>query len=85
MHEAFIRLVGPADVSWENRRHFFGTAARAIRRILVDHARAKRRMKRGGGASRQPLDEAQPGIEGIDLDIEALDEALAPSPAVSHG
>lgn len=76
VHEAYIRLVGPADITWESRRHFFGSAARAIRRILTDHARSKRRAKRGGGAQRIPVDEAAVVIQGIDLDILALDDAL---------
>jgi RNA polymerase sigma-70 factor, ECF subfamily len=76
VHEAYIRLVGPGDTSWENRRHFFGAAAKAIRRILADHARAKRRMKRGEGAKPLSLDDANLSIDGVDLDILALDEAL---------
>lgn len=50
VHEAYLRLVGPngAQTPWENRAHFFGAAARAIRRILIDHARSKGRLKRGG-------------------------------------
>jgi RNA polymerase sigma factor (TIGR02999 family) len=49
VHEAYMRLVGPSEVSWESRAHFFGAAARAIRRILTDHARARNAVKRGGG------------------------------------
>jgi RNA polymerase sigma-70 factor (ECF subfamily) len=49
VHEAYLRLVGPGDVTWQNRSHFFGAAARAIRRILTDHARGRNRAKRGGG------------------------------------
>ena len=76
VHEAYLRLVGPGDVSWENRAHFFGAAAKAIRRILIDHARAKGRAKRDGGGERVELEGlgvASP-VDGIDL--EALDEAL---------
>src|SRR5688500_17352429 len=61
VNEAYLRLVAPTpehQTPWENRAHFFGAAARAIRRILTDHARHKGRVKRGGGASRAPLDEA---------------------------
>lgn len=76
VHEAFIRLVGPGEISWENRRHFFGAAAKAIRRILIDHARAKRRMKRGGGDKPLSLDDVNLSVEGANLDIIALDEAL---------
>src|ERR1043166_5606118 len=78
VHEAFLRLVGPADSSWENRRHFFGAAAKAMRRILMDHSRAKRRMKRGGGKKAVSLEDT-----GLDLqmpaeagDLMALDETL---------
>ena len=76
VHEAFIRLVGPGESSWESRRHFFGAAAKAIRRILIDHARAKRRMKRGEGARPLPLEDADVCVEGMNLDILALNEAL---------
>lgn len=48
VHEAFIRLFGSESTSWENRRHFFGSAARAMRRILIDKARARLTQKRGG-------------------------------------
>ncbi len=64
VHEAYLRLVGPAQTPWENRSHFFGAAAKAIRRILIDHARTRSRVKRGGGgiggdgpAQRVALDE----------------------------
>lgn len=53
VHEAYLRLVGPSQTPWENRAHFFGAAATAIRRILIDHARTKCRDKRDGG--RRPL------------------------------
>ena len=57
VHEAYIRLVGPADDRlWENRGHFFATAAEAIRRILVDSARRKRRLKRGGDRQLEAID-----------------------------
>jgi len=76
VHEAFIRLVGPNDSSWENRRHFFGAAAKAMRRILIDHARAKRRMKRGEGIKPSALNEDSLCVEGVNVDLLALDEAL---------
>jgi RNA polymerase sigma factor (TIGR02999 family) len=69
-------LIGPCDVPWENRRHFFGAAARAIRRILIDHARGKMRDKRGGSARRVTLDEVGDIADVLDHDIVALDEAL---------
>src|SRR5579863_2777271 len=57
VHEAYLRLVD-ADVAWQDRVHFFAVSARLLRRILVDHARATRRQKRGGGAETISLDEA---------------------------
>src|SRR6185436_12685873 len=53
VHEAYLRLVGPDRGAWQNRAHFFGAAATAIRRILIEHARGRGRVKRGGGASRE--------------------------------
>ncbi len=76
VHDAYIRLVGPGETTWENRRHFFGAAARAMRRILIDHSRAKRRMKRGEGARPSSLDGMDLGVEAIGPDLLALDEAL---------
>ncbi|MBX7132877.1 MAG: sigma-70 family RNA polymerase sigma factor [Fimbriimonadaceae bacterium] len=78
--EAFMKLVGPVDVSWQDRSHFYGIAANAIRRLLVDHARAKSREKRGGGVARIPIDQAEaekadPSTSEIDLLM--LDDALA--------
>ncbi len=76
VHEAYLRLVGPANPGWQNRAHFFGAAARAIRRILTDHARSRSREKRGGNAVREPLDSALlVGGENI-VDLVALDVAL---------
>ena len=57
VHEVYLKMVA-ADVSWQNRVHFFAIAARMIRRVLVDHAKAKRRVKRGSGAIHIPLDRA---------------------------
>lgn len=53
VHEAFLKLVGPREIPWHNRAHFFAAAAEAMRRILVDHARAKVTTKRGGAAARR--------------------------------
>lgn len=75
VHEAYLRLVGPQGEGWEGRAHFFGAAARAIRRILVDHARSRGREKRGGGRQRVALED-QPTPESPVLDLLALDEAL---------
>src|SRR5688572_14289437 len=50
VHEVWLRLAGPTEQSWQNRAHFFGAAAEAMRRILVEHARKKQALKRGAGA-----------------------------------
>lgn len=57
VHEVYLRLAGSQNLDWQNRAHFFGMAAQVMRNLLVDHARARRRIKRGGGAA-LPLDEA---------------------------
>ncbi len=75
VHEALLRLLGP-HAAWENRRHFFGAAARAMRQVLVDHARRKRADKRGGDAERVELPEMELPSELALVDILALDEAL---------
>lgn len=76
VHEAYLRLVDWENVSWQNRAHFFAVAAQVMRRILVDHARAKRAQKRDFG-QRVAFDEAVsfPAEKGVDL--LALEEALS--------
>jgi len=71
VNETYLRLVGGGGTEWENRAHFFGTAATAMRRILVEHARRRAAAKRGGGWQRVTLDEeiVRPGIS----DVEVLD------------
>jgi RNA polymerase sigma factor (TIGR02999 family) len=76
IHEAYVRLVDQHNVQWQNRAHFFGIAAQMMRRILVDHARTKKRAKRGGSDIRISLDDATVTVKGQDLDVVALDEAL---------
>jgi RNA polymerase sigma factor (TIGR02999 family) len=76
VHEAYLRLVGPGEVTWDNRAHFFGAAARAIRRILTDYARARDSAKRGGGWSRVSVDELRIAAPEAGVDLLALDEAL---------
>src|SRR5262245_7537261 len=76
VHEAYLRLVGPADQTWDGRRHFFAAAAEAMRRILIDTARRKRRPKHGGGRARVDLDESI-AAGAVRDDLLALDEALA--------
>jgi RNA polymerase sigma factor (TIGR02999 family) len=84
VHEAYMRLVGPGDVTWDSRAHFFGAAARAIRRILTDHAREKNRLKRGGGARPVPLEEQAVMAPQSSVDFAALDEALTRLAAVDE-
>ena len=77
VHEAYLRLVDDSQVQWQGRAHFFGVAARAMRRILVDHARARNAAKRGGGVEKTPLDEAVdlPAASN-NVDLVELDGAL---------
>jgi RNA polymerase sigma factor (TIGR02999 family) len=75
IHEAYVRLVGESDVHWQNRAHFFGVAAKAMRHILVDHARSRHAAKRGGAAQRVTLDEAAV-ISAQPAELVALDDAL---------
>jgi RNA polymerase sigma factor (TIGR02999 family) len=76
VHEAYMRLIDQRNVRWQNRAQFFGLAAELIRRILVDHARAKQAAKRGGKAVKLTLDEALDASVGRDLDLVRLDDSL---------
>jgi RNA polymerase sigma factor (TIGR02999 family) len=76
VNEAFVRLVGDLNESWHDRRHFLAVAGRAMRRVLVDHARRRNAAKRGGGWDRVPLDMADDSVSPSNLDLLALDEAL---------
>jgi RNA polymerase sigma factor (TIGR02999 family) len=76
VNEAFLKLVGQRAVKWQNRAHFFGIAAQAMRRILVDHARAHAASKRGGVMRKVPLDNEMMVSRVGDVDLLALDEAL---------
>jgi RNA polymerase sigma factor (TIGR02999 family) len=76
VHEAYLRLVTQTEVTWQNRAHFFGVAARMMRRILVDHARRNGYEKRGGGAMTLALDESIAAEKPRDIDLAALDDAL---------
>jgi RNA polymerase sigma factor (TIGR02999 family) len=78
VHEAYLRLVGSENQNWTSRGHFFAAAAEAMRRILIDNARRKKSLKRGGGRQRIDLDEAVVANDdktSLD-DLVALDEAL---------
>ena len=78
VHEAYLRLVGNGDAKWENRGHFFGAAAEAMRRILVERARKYRTAKHGGQNHRQNLDvHTLPDEKAPDERLLALDEALS--------
>jgi RNA polymerase sigma factor (TIGR02999 family) len=77
VHEAYLRLLGSGtDQSWENRGHFFAAAAEAMRRILLNRARDKKRLKRGGGRHRIDLDQLAVIDDASDEDLVALDDAL---------
>lgn len=77
VHEAYLRLVDQRRVEWKNRAHFFGVAAQAMRRVLVDHARGRLAEKRGGAMQRVTLGDAGAGASADpDLDVLALHEAL---------
>ncbi len=83
VHEAWLKIAGNGEQRWENRRHFFAVAAEAMRRILVDHARARRALKRGGGAARLTL--LDPDIApGDGPDLLDLDQALQRLAALNH-
>ena len=78
VHEAYLRLVDVQKVQdWSSRGHFFAAAAEAMRRILVEQARRKGRLKRGGGRERVNLEEVKIAFEGPADDLVALDDALA--------
>lgn len=77
VHEAYIRLVGAGNQDWKGRTHFFAAAAEAMRRILIENARRKGRLKRGGGRHKTELLTADLALEGPSDDVIALDEALA--------
>jgi RNA polymerase sigma factor (TIGR02999 family) len=77
VHEAYLRLIGgDPDKPWDDRGHFFAAAAEAMRRILVETARRRHRLKRGGHRARVDLDAAQPAAPETDDELLALDEAL---------
>lgn len=82
INEAFIRLIDCSKVRWQNRAHFFAVAARLMRRILVDFARNRNYLKRGGGAIRVSLGEAEGMAEERSADFEALDGALVALAAI---
>ncbi len=76
VHEAWLRLAGSDRQNWQNRGHFFAAAAEAMRRILVDHARRKQSLKRGGGAGHQELHESMIVLAAPPDELLAVHEAL---------
>jgi RNA polymerase sigma factor (TIGR02999 family) len=76
VHEAWLQLVGAGDRTWKNRAHFFGAAADAMRRILIDNARRKAALKHGGGQERVSLDDLEITAATLDEHILMIDEAL---------
>jgi len=89
VHEAYLRLVGPREIPWQNRAHFFAAAAQAMRRILIDHARAKAADQRGGGAARRAAIELtqlpDPSSAEESAGFLILDEAILRLEAVDPG
>jgi RNA polymerase sigma factor (TIGR02999 family) len=76
VHEAYLRLVGNEEQEWDNRGHFFKAAAEAMRRILIENARRKKSLKRGGGHSKVDFLDTDLPIQGPSDDLLALDECL---------
>ena len=77
VHEAFVRLVDVHNAQqWNSRAHFFAAAAEAMRRILIDHARFKQRLKRGGGTKRSDVEDIPIYADNIREDLISLDDAL---------
>lgn len=77
VNEAYLRLIDASQVQWQNRAHFFAVSANLMRRILVDYARSRNYIKRGGGAHLLPLDEAAVFSAEQAPDLVALDDALS--------
>ncbi|MCC6359282.1 MAG: sigma-70 family RNA polymerase sigma factor [Phycisphaerales bacterium] len=77
VHEAYVRLIGNTEIQWQNRAHFLGVAAEAMRRILVDAARQKKRLKRGGDRQRVELGDVESTASPDGDELLALDESLA--------
>ena len=76
VNEVYLRLRQRRTVNWKSRAHFFGFAAQQMRKILVDHARNRRAVKRGGADDPLPLDESLDLVVELDVDVVALDDAL---------
>jgi len=82
INEAYLHLIDSSRVRWQNRAHFFGVSAQVMRRVLVDMARARGALKRGGDVAHVPLDEGMGARLDRDPDLVALDEALTAFAAI---
>lgn len=82
VNEAYLRLVDHRGMRWQNRAHFYAVASQAMRRILVDHARSRQYLKRGGGNATVALDEAAAVVQKQAADVVALDDALTDLSAI---
>ena len=76
MHEAWLRLTGNENVKWDGRAHFFGAAAEAMRRILIDNARRKRALRHGGNQQRLDIDEIEIAAPAKEDELLAINSAL---------
>jgi RNA polymerase sigma factor (TIGR02999 family) len=84
VHEAWLRLTGKEEVKWDGRAHFFGAAAEAMRRILIDNARRKRALRHGGGQPRLDIEEIEVAAPAKDEELLAMNEALEKFVAVDQ-
>jgi RNA polymerase sigma factor (TIGR02999 family) len=84
VHEAYLRLVDQREVDWQSRTHFFALASRMMRRILVDHARARAAAKRPNGTLRVTLDDDVASVEPRQCDLLVLDQALSELADLDH-
>jgi RNA polymerase sigma factor (TIGR02999 family) len=76
VHEAYLRMFGDRDMAWNDRAHFFHMAAESMRRLLIEHARRRGRIKRGGDRRREPLNVLDLAADQDETQIVALDEAV---------
>src|SRR5262249_55423344 len=76
VHEAYVRLIDQRETAWQDRAHFLAIASQAMRRVLVDHARARKTAKRGGECKTIQLTEAEPDMAAAEVDLILLDDAM---------
>lgn len=76
IHEAYLKLIDQRETDWQNRAHFFAVAATVMRNLLVDHARARKFVKRGGGLQRIAIEDLQVSAQANEIDVLELHEAL---------